>query len=110
MVAAVLGELGRAGIDQKLLDAVAADAGYWNEQQMDDVVANQHIPLLVAPDKGSRDTPKRWVNEPRANWMRTVLKSDNGRERYAKRKQTVEPLYGDTNTTRGSSAFTDVAE
>jgi hypothetical protein len=31
---------------------------------MDDVVANQHIPVLVAPDKGSRDTPKRWVNEP----------------------------------------------
>ena len=33
--------------------------------------------------------------------MRTVLKSDNGRERYAKRKQTVEPLYGDTNPNKG---------
>jgi transposase len=105
MVAAVLGELGRAGIDQKLLDAVAADAGYWNEQQMDDVVNNRHLPVLVAPDKGSRGTPKRWQNEPRANWMRTVLKSDNGRERYAKRKQTVEPLYGDTKHNKGFTRF-----
>ena len=105
MVAAVLRELGRARIDPKLLDAVAADAGYWNEQQMDDVVNNRHIPVLVAPDKGSRGTPKRWQNEPRANWMRTVLKSDNGRERYAKRKQTVEPLYGDTKHNKGFIRF-----
>jgi hypothetical protein len=105
VVAAVVRELGRAGIDQKLLEAIAADAGYRNEQNMDDVVANQHIPVLVAPDKGSRDTPKRWVNEPRATWMRTVLRSDNGRERYAKRKQTVEPLYGDTKHNKGFIRF-----
>jgi transposase len=105
MVVAVLLELGRAGIDPKLLEAVAADAGYWNEQQMDDVVNNRHLPVLVAPDKGSRGTPKRWHNEPRANWMRTVLKSDNGRERYAKRKQTVEPLYGDTKHNKGFIRF-----
>ena len=105
MVAAVLRELRRAGIDPKLLEAIAADAGYWNEQQMDDVVNNRHLPVLVAPDKGSRGTPKRWQNEPRANWMRTVLKSDHGRERYAKRKQTVEPLYGDTKHNEGFIRF-----
>jgi hypothetical protein len=33
MVTATLGELERAGIDQ-VPDAVAADAGYWNEQHM----------------------------------------------------------------------------
>ena len=105
MVAAVLRELGRAGIDQELLEAVAADAGYWNEQQMDDVINNRHLPVLVAPDKGSRGTPRRWHNEPRANWMRTVLTSDHGRERYAKRKQTVEPLYGDTKPNKGFIRF-----
>ena len=57
MVTATLGELGRAGIDQ-LPEAVAADAGYWNEQ-MDEVVANKHISVLVAPDKGTRGAPKR---------------------------------------------------
>jgi hypothetical protein len=72
---------------------------------MDDVVADQHIPVLVAPDKGTREEPKRWLNDPRANWMRTVLKSDIGRRRYAKRKQTVEPLYGDTKHNRGFIRF-----
>ena len=45
-----------AGSDQ-LPEAVAADAGYWNEQHMDDVVAHQHIPVLVAPDKGTAAPP-----------------------------------------------------
>ena len=100
MVNATLEELTRAGITdvRRLLEAVAADAGYWNEQEMDDVVNNEHIPVLVAPDKGSRATPKRWLTDGRANWMRTVLKSEDGHRRYAKRKQTVEPLYGDTKT------------
>jgi hypothetical protein len=55
MVTATLAELERAGIVQ-LPEAVAA-AGYWNEQHMDEVVANKHIPVLVAPDKGTRGTP-----------------------------------------------------
>jgi Transposase DDE domain len=104
MVDATLGELERAGIEQQP-DAVAADAGYWNEQQMDEVVANKHIPVLVAPDKGSRATPRRWQNEGRANWMRTVLTSDQGHQRYAKRKQTVEPLFGDTKHNKGFIRF-----
>jgi hypothetical protein len=49
MVTATLQELKRAGIDQ-LPEAVAADAGYWNEQHMDVVVANKHIPVLIPPD------------------------------------------------------------
>jgi Transposase DDE domain len=107
MVNATLQELRRAGIADvgRLLEAVAADAGYWNEQQMDDVINNQHIRVLVAPDKGSRATPKRWLTDGRANWMRTVLKSDDGHRRYAKRKQTVEPLYGDTKHNRGFIRF-----
>jgi transposase len=107
MVNATMEELGRAGITdvRRLLEAVAADAGYWNEQQMDDVVNNEHIPVLVAPDKGSRATPKRWLTDGRANWMRTVLKSEDGHRRYAKRKQTVEPLYGDTKHNRGFIRF-----
>jgi transposase len=107
MVNATLEELSRAGITdvRRLLEAVAADAGYWNEQQMDDVVNNEHIPVLVAPDKGSRATPRRWLTDGRANWMRTVLKSEDGHRRYAKRKQTVEPLYGDTKHNRGFIRF-----
>ena len=65
MVTATLGELERAGIEQRP-EAVAADAGYCNEQHMDEVVANKHIPVLVAPDKGTRATPKRWLSSARA--------------------------------------------
>src|SRR3954454_15320579 len=104
MVTATLGELERAGIDQ-LPEAVAADAGYWNEQQMDEVVANKHIPVLVAPDKGTRGTPKRWLTSGRATWMRTVLATEHGQQRYRKRKQTVEPLFGNTKHNGGFSRF-----
>jgi Transposase DDE domain len=104
MVTATLGELERAGIDQ-LPQAVAADAGYWNEEHMDEVVANKHIPVLVAPDKGTRGTPKRWLTSGRALWMRTVLGSEHGHSRYRKRKQTVEPLFGDTKHNSGVYRF-----
>jgi hypothetical protein len=104
LVDAVLAELERAGIPHRP-EAIAADAGYWNEQQMDEVVADRHIPVLVAPDKGSRDTPKRWLTSGRASWMRAVLSSDHGRHRYRKRKQTVEPLYGDTKHNKGFTRF-----
>ena len=35
---------------------------------MDEVVANKHIPVLIAPDKGTRGTPKRWLTSGRAAW------------------------------------------
>lgn len=104
MVTATLGELERAGIDQ-LPQTVAADAGYWNEEHMDEVVANKHIPVLVAPDKGTRGTPKRWLNSGRASWMRTVLDSEHGHSRYRQRKQTVEPLFGNTKHNSGVYRF-----
>jgi hypothetical protein len=104
MVTATLGELEQAGIDQPP-EAVAADAGYWNEQHMDEVVANKQIPVLVAPDKGTRGTPKRWLTSGRASWMRTVLASEHGQQRYRKRKQTVEPLFGNTKHNSGFYRF-----
>jgi transposase len=104
MVTTTLDELERAGIDQRP-EAVAADAGYWNEQHMDEVIANKHIPVLVAPDKGTRGTPKRWQTSGRATWMRTVLGSEHGHERYRKRKQTVEPLFGNTKHNSGFYRF-----
>ena len=104
IVDAVLRELARAGIPRRP-EAIAADAGYWNEQHMDEVVADKHIPVLIAPDKGSRDTPKRWLTSGRATWMRALLGSEDGRERYGKRKQTVEPLFGDTKHNKGFTRF-----
>ena len=104
MVTATLAELERVGVGERP-EAVAADAGYWNEQQMDEVVAHKHIPVLVAPDKGTRGTPKRWLRSGRASWMRSVLATEHGQQRYRKRKQTVEPLFGDTKHNGGFYRF-----
>jgi hypothetical protein len=57
MVTATLGELERVAVGE-LPEAAVADAGYWNEQHMDEVTANKHIPVLIPPDKGSRGTPR----------------------------------------------------
>jgi hypothetical protein len=93
MVTATLDELERAGIDQ-LPETVAADAGDWNEQHMDEVVADKHI-AAGRPYKGTRGTSKRWLSSGRASWMRSVLGSEHGQRRYRKSKP-VEPLCGNT--------------
>jgi Transposase DDE domain len=104
MTTATLAELQRAGVSE-LPEAVAADAGYWNEQHMDEVIANKHIPVLIPPDKGSRGTPRRgWVGG-RYTWMRRVLATQLGRLIYRKRKQTIEPLFGHTKHNRGVNRF-----
>ena len=72
MVTATLDELEKAGIEQ-LPEAVAADAGYWNEEHIDEVEANKHIPVLVAPHKGSRGSPRKTWTGGRYEFMRTVL-------------------------------------
>jgi hypothetical protein len=104
MVTATLGELERAGADEPP-EAVVADAGYWNEEHIDEVVANKHIPVLVAPDKGSRGTPRSTWTGGRYAWMRSMLASEHGQSRYRKRKQTVEPLFGHTKHNCGVKSF-----
>jgi hypothetical protein len=92
-------------------DAVATvtdadrQTAYWNEQHMDEAIANKHIPVLIPPDKGSRGTPRRgWVGG-RYTWMRRVLATELGRFIYRKRKQTIEPLFGHTKHNRGVNRF-----
>ena len=104
MVTATLGELERVGVNE-LPRAVAADAGYWNEQHIDEVIANKHIPVLIPPDKGSRGTPRPGWTGGRYSWMRQVLASEFGRDLYRKRKQTVEPLFGHTKHNCGVKYF-----
>jgi hypothetical protein len=104
MVTATLEELERIAVSE-LPEAVVADAGYWNEQHIDEVTANKHIPVLIPPDKGSRDTPRPGWTGGRYSWMRTVLATEHGRRLYRKRQQTVEPLFGDTKNNNGVHRF-----
>jgi transposase len=104
MVTATLEELERVGVGA-LPETVVADAGYWNEQHMDEVTANKQIPVLIPPDKGSRGTPRRGWTGGRYSWMRNVLATEHGRRTYRKRKQTVEPLFGNTKHNNGVHRF-----
>jgi transposase len=104
MVTATLNELERIGVAE-LPEAVVADAGYWNEQHIDEVVANKHIPVLIPPDKVSRGTPRSTWSGGRYDWMRMVLATELGRLTYRKRKQTIEPIFGHTKHNGGVTHF-----
>jgi hypothetical protein len=104
MVTATLNELERIGVTE-LPEVVVADAGYWNEQHIDEVVANKHIQVLIPPDKVSRGTPRSTWSGGRYDWMRKVLSTELGRLTYRKRKQTVEPVFGHTKHNGGVTHF-----
>jgi len=69
MVSAALTELNRAGVSERPEVAVA-DAGYWNEEHMDEVTATKHIQVLIPPDGGNRDGPRPGWTGGRYDWMR----------------------------------------
>ena len=57
MVTATLAELERAG--SPAAETALADAQYWNEEHMDEVIANKHIQVLIPPDgSGSGETSR----------------------------------------------------
>ena len=72
---------------------------------MDGVTANKRIPVLIPPDKGSRGTPRPGWTGGRYAWMRRLLATEHGRTAYRKRRQTVEPLFGNTKHNNGVYRF-----
>jgi transposase len=104
MVTATLRELDQAGVSAKPQVALA-DAGFWNEQHMDQVTGEHGIEVLIPPDSGKRDTPRPGWAGGRYAWMRSVLATERGELLYRKRKQTIEPLFGHTKHNRGFERF-----
>jgi transposase len=104
MVTATITELERAGVTGRPETALA-DTQYWNEQHMDEVIANKHVQVLIPPDSGTRDTPRPGWTGGRYTWMRYVLASELGDQLYRKRKQMIEPVFGHTKHNRGVTRF-----
>ena len=103
MLAAAIGELERAGVAGRP-EVALADAQYWNEQHMDEVIANKHIEVLIPPDSGGRTEPRPgWIGG-RYAWMRAVLAA-HGKELYRKRMQMIEPVFGHTKHNRTITRF-----
>jgi transposase len=104
MITTALLELERVGVTDRPRVALA-DAGYWNERHFDEVIANEHIEVLVPPDRGGRSEPRPgWVGG-RYAWMRAVLGAEHGKELYRKRMQMIEPVFAHTKHNRGINRF-----
>ena len=103
MVRAALGELERAGVTGRP-EMALADAQYWNEQHIDEVVANQHIQVLIPPDSAGRAAPRPGWTGGRYAWMRAVLAA-HGKLVYRKRIQMIEPVFAHTKHNRTITRF-----
>jgi hypothetical protein len=104
MLTATVHELTNAGIEETPHVAIA-DAGYWNEQHMDDVTAEHGIEVLIPPDSGKRDGERPGWTGGRYAWMRSVLGTPIGESLYRKRKSTIEPVFGHTKHNRKFDRF-----
>jgi transposase len=104
MITATLTEFQKAGITGRIETALA-DAQYWNEEHMDEVIANKHIQVLIPPDGSASGKQRAGWQGGRYAWMRTVLGSDHGGDLYRKRKQMIEPVFGHTRHNRGVTQF-----
>jgi len=103
MVTAAQDELERVG-ETDTPGVVVADAGYWHQAQMENVV-NRGIPVLIPPDALKRKgTRPGWDGGPYA-FMRRVLDTDHGGGLYRKRQGMIEPVFADTKFNRRIDRF-----
>jgi len=103
MVEATRGELEKVGVTETP-GVTVADSGYWNEEQIDNVVSDG-IQVLIPPDAGKRDTPRPGWDGGRYAFMRTVLAGDYGGGLYRRRKAMIEPVFAQTKHNRRINQF-----
>jgi transposase len=85
-------------------DAVLADAGYWHTAQMQKIT-DSGVEVLLPPDGNMREGKRRGWEDGRFQAMRDKLSSDRGRELYAQRKITIEPVFGQIKYNRHIDRF-----
>jgi len=85
-------------------EVVLADAGYWHTRQIQSI-AERGIEVLVPPDGTMRDGIRPGWEHGFFDVMRRKLLTDHGRQLYAKRKITVEPVYGQIKHNRHIDRF-----
>ena len=103
LISAARRELEHANVSTRPRVAIA-DAGFWNEQQLDKLAADG-IAVLVPPESGKRKGQRPGWSGGRYSWMRGLLASDHGRELYRQRRQVIEPVFGHTKHNRKFTQF-----
>jgi hypothetical protein len=83
---------------------VLADAGYWHTAQMQQI-ADQGIEVLAPPDGNMREGKRPGWDRAVYEQMREKLKTDRGRQLYAQRKITIEPVFGQIKYNRRIDRF-----
>jgi hypothetical protein len=83
---------------------VVADAGYWHQAQMEDIVT-RGIQVLVPPDANKREGARPGWDGGLCAFMRRVLASDLGDRLYRQRKAMIEPVFGDMKFNRRIDRF-----
>lgn len=101
MTRAARESLTAAGIGEEI-GCVLGDAGYWNRPHLKALAADG-IDALVSPDRGRSPGPERPPRElgrgSIAEWMRERITGPD-KDTYARRKQLVEPVFGQTKHNR----------
>jgi transposase len=109
MLAATAATLAAAGIAERP-GTLLADAGYWTIANLTELPGAPE--LLIPPAKHGRQGKPRKDGRPsesRSDGLRAAmtakLASQDGKGRYALRKQTVEPVFGQVKDVRGARRF-----
>jgi transposase len=103
-VTAALRELVAAGVTD-LPGVLLADAGYWHQDQMDQLRLEHGLQVLIPPDAGNRTSSRPGWNGGRYAFMRRVLQTELGKAFYNKRKALIEPVFGHTKFNRRIERF-----
>jgi transposase len=98
MVLAALRELNAAGIEDRP-GVVLADAGYWHQAQMENVI-NQGMQVLIPPDAAGRRGARPGWEGGYYDHMRRVLATDYGHGLYKRRQSMIEPVFAHTKFNR----------
>jgi transposase len=109
MLEATAATLGAAGIAERP-GTLLADSGYWTIANLTEI---EGAPvLLIPPAKHGRQGKPRKDGQPSASKsdglraaMTMKLTSDDGKALYAKRQQTIEPVFGQIKEVRGARRF-----
>jgi hypothetical protein len=109
MLEATAATLAAAGIAERP-GGLAADSGYWSIANLTKIPDAPE--LLIPPPKPGRHGKPRKDGKPSASKsdglravMTAKLTSEEGKACYAKRKETVEPVFGQIKEQQGSRRF-----
>jgi Transposase DDE domain len=100
---AALRELAHAGITETPA-TIVADAGYWHTEQIQRLMADG-IQVLIPPDSDLRAGARPGWDGGLYEFMRRVLAAEHGRTPYSKRKQSIEPTFGQIKGNRRLDRF-----